>query len=185
MFDFPQPGVGNSGALCEVVRSLRPKTAPFFADPWQQICGNDIVSCWVITHNSDRHILQLPGKKWRGEKKRITLKHWRKMTGEMSSTWSATLKKNHSCSTLQREQLFYSALLGDVAQDAMAADTWDRHKVVSSRKCLFLGRLLFFRNSLYYYFSQPTGMWLTTLNKCCGFKWLKPKNTLRSAQCWV
>lgn len=185
MFDFPQPGVGNSGALCEVVRSLRPKTVPFFADPWQQICGNDIVSCWVITHNSDRHILQLPGKNGGERKKEL---HW--STG---GKWQEKClqpevlhwKKNHSCRTLQREQLFYSALLGDVAQDAMAADTWDRHKVVSSRKCLFLGRLLFFRNSLYYYFSQPTGMWLTTLNKRCGFKWLKPKNTLRSAQCWV
>lgn len=93
MFDFPQSGVGNSVALCEVVRSLRPKTAPFFADPWQQICGNDIVSCWVITHNSVCHILQSPGMKWRVEKKRITLKYWRKMTGEMSSTWSAILKK--------------------------------------------------------------------------------------------
>lgn len=39
-------------------------------------------------------------------------------------------EKNHSCRTLQREQLFYSALLGDVAQDTMAADTWDRDKVV-------------------------------------------------------
>lgn len=73
MFDFPQPGVGNSGALCEVVRSLRPKTAPFFADPWQQICGNDIVSCWVITHNSGCHILQSAGEKWKGEKKEL---HW-------------------------------------------------------------------------------------------------------------
>lgn len=181
MFDFPQPGVGNSGALCEVVRSLRPKTAPFFADPWQQICGNDIVSCWVITHNSDCHILQLPGKKWRGEKKRITLKYWRKMTGEMSSTWSATLKKITPAGHCSGNNCF---ILGDVAQDAMAADTWDRHKVVSSCKRLFLGRLLF-KNSLYYYFSQPTGMWLTTLNKRSGFKWLKPKNTLRSAQCWV
>lgn len=70
---LPQARVGNSGALCEAVRSLRPETAPFFADPWQQICGNDIVSCWVITHNSDCHILQSLGKNGGERKKEL---HW-------------------------------------------------------------------------------------------------------------
>lgn len=147
MFDFPQPGVGNSGALCEVVRSLRPKTAPFFADPWQQICGNDIVSCWVITHNSDCHILQSPGGKnggTRGEKKiekRITLKYWRKMTGEMSSTWSAILKKNSLLQeTATRTTVLFYISTSDVVQNTTAPVScrrWFAHANVQLQTVLF------------------------------------------------
>lgn len=72
VFDFLPVGVGNSAALCELVRSPRPTVLPFFADPWQQICSNDIVSSWVITHNSDGHTPHCCRN--RGER-RITLKH--------------------------------------------------------------------------------------------------------------
>lgn len=72
VFDFLLVRVGNSAAPCELVRSPRPTVVPFFADPWQQICSNDIVSSWVITHNSDGHTLHCCRN--RGER-RITLKH--------------------------------------------------------------------------------------------------------------
>lgn len=144
MFDFPQPGVGNSGALCEVVRSLRPKTAPFFADPWQQICGNDIVSCWVITHNSDCHILQSPGKKWRGEKKKNYTEVLEENDRRNVFNLKCYIEKIHSCRTLQWEQLFYSPLLRVM---------WHRIQrpllsVIGTRwfpcKCPFLSSLFFF-----------------------------------------
>lgn len=151
MFDFPQPGVGNSGALCEVVRSLRPKTAPFFADPWQQICGNDIVSCWVITHNSDCHILQSLGKKWRGEKKKRK-KNYTEVLEENDRRNVFNLKsyieKIHSCRTVQWEQLFYSSLIR-VMWHRMATAIYHRNKVVSMQMSIpgqfgFLLKCFFF-----------------------------------------
>lgn len=177
MFDFPQPGVGNSGALCEVVRSLRPKTAPFFADPWQQICGNDIVSCWVITHNSDCHILQSLGKKWRGEKKKEKKElHWStrgKWPEKCLQPEELYWKKNHSCRTVQWEQLFYSSLIR-LMWHRMATAICHGNRVVYHSWALWFSfkNVFFFLMIIAFSLGLLKQVWL--FNKSCGFKWLKP-----------
>lgn len=176
MFDFPQPGVGNSGALCEVVRSLRPKTAPFFADPWQQICGNDIVSCWVITHNSDCHILQSLGKKWRGEKKKnyteVLEENDRRNVFNLKSYIEKKFTPAGQCSGNN----CFIPLLSD-----WCGTGWQLLSVMGTGWFTIPGHFGFLLKMFFFCFflmiiAFSLGLlkqvWL--FNKSCGFKWLKP-----------